>query len=1032
MAKKRMKTPIFMTLWIALTVVLLALGIAVNLIATTFSDVFTSLFSWERGKSESVPIEGTENWDTNYYSYKAKSLEEATANANKLVERICNEGFVLLKNNDRSDTAGKKVLPLDPASEHVAMYGRASVDPILGGSGSGNAGSAKVIIKPYDALTASDFTVNQDVYNFFNSNYTKYDKCSISMDNYDGSTFFIGEIPTSAYTGFTPVSTETAIVFIGRGGGEGWDLSTNLKQAAQTSASKEKITKNANTAAEVANYTDDQHQLELSKEEKDMIKYAKENYANTVVVINSSHAMELGPIADDSSEYSADAILWIGSTGAEGCRSLGNILSGDVNPSGRLADIYAADFTADPSFKNEGIFEYTGIGENDIAAGNANQKRAFAMQYEEGIYVGYKYYETADTEAKNGNYDGFDYDSAVVYPFGYGLSYSDFTQTITSSDTSGDSVSVTVSVTNNSETTGKEVIQLYYTPPYTSGGIEKASVNLIAVDKVEVPAHETVTRTLTFAKEDLASYDYKRTKTENGGYVLEKGTYEISIRTDSHTLADGELNKISFTVNNDIIYEGNNKRSSDEIAAENRFDDVSTMMKDTVQSGYALNFSRADFAETFPTTPTSADLDAANITVLAQQNGGTTVKAGLAEFSAATDPTLGNVSTSKIYSATAPEMNGNNGTKFSDLRGKDYDDTAWEQLLANIKDTEYVSGTFNASAYNTAKLDSIAKPRTNDPDGPAGITSLFGSTGCCAYMSEVVLACTFNTELAERMGDAVAEEAYYYQKSADSSSGGTNGWYAPAMNIHRSPFAGRNFEYYSEDPNLSGFMGAAVVRGAAAKGVNCYIKHFALNDSEIYRTTNLCVWANEQTIRELYLKPFEMTIKNSEIEIKYIADKNGTMATKTIKGANGIMSSFNRIGTTWAGGNYALMTEVLRNEWGFDGVAISDFNLYGYTDADQGMRAGTDLQLAFGIEFEDSTSATALTAMRKSLHNVCYATVHTNIMQGVAPGATFIYYLAGWQKGFIVLAVFLYVFAALCVAWITVRTVLVKKAKAAA
>ncbi len=1029
MAKKRMKTPIFMALWIAFAVILLALGIAFNLMATTFSNIFTSLFSWERGKSEAIPTEGTEDWDTNYYSYKAKSLDDATSNANKLVEEICDEGFVLLKNNKKD---GNNVLPLDPETDKVAMFGRASVDPILGGSGSGNAGSAKVIVKPYDALTESDFNVNQDVYTFFNNNYTKYDKCAIAMDNYDGSTFFIGEIPTSAYTGFTPVSTETAIVFIGRGGGEGWDLSTNLKQAAQTSASKEKISKNTNTAAEVANYTDDQHQLELSKEEKDMIKYAKENYANTVVVINSSHAMELGPIADDSSEYSADAILWIGSTGAEGCRSLGNILSGNVNPSGRLSDIYAADFTADPTFKNEGIYEYSGIGENDIAAGNAGLKKAFAMQYEEGIYVGYKYYETAYAEALKGNYSGFDYDSAVVYPFGYGLSYSDFTQSIVSSDTSGDKVSVTVSVKNNSELAGKEVVQLYYTPPYTSGGIEKADVNLIAIGKVEVGANATEEITLTFNKEDLASYDYKKTKTENGGYVLEKGSYEITLRTDSHTLATGATKKISFTVNEDIIYDENNKRESDEVAAVNRFDNVSTMMKDTAQSGYARNFSRANFAETFPTTPTSADLDAVNIKVLAQQNGGTTVKAGLAEFKSATDPTLGNVSTSKIYAATAPEMNGTNGTKFSDLRGKDYEDTAWEQLLANIKDSEYVSATFNASAYNTAKIDSIAKPRTNDPDGPAGITSLFGSTGCCAYMSEVVLACTFNTELAERMGDAVAEEAYYYQKSADSSSGGTNGWYAPAMNIHRSPFAGRNFEYYSEDPNLSGFMGAAVVRGAAAKGVNCYIKHFALNDSEIYRTTNLCVWANEQTIRELYLRPFEMTIKNSEIEIKYIADKNGTMATKTIKGANGIMSSFNRIGTTWAGGSYALMTEVLRNEWGFDGLAISDFNLYGYTDADQGLRAGTDIQLAFGIQFEDEKSATAQNAMYKALHNMCYATVHTNIMQGVAPGATFKYYLAGWQKGLIALSIILYLATAGCVAWIIIRTIRVKKEKAAA
>lgn len=1022
--KKRLKTPAFLAIWISVAVVLLALGIAFNLMATTFSSVFTSLFNWERGQSESVPLEGTEDWDADYYSIEAKSLAEATANANKTVEEISNEGFVLLKNNG--------ALPLSTSDDTIAMYGRASVDPILGGSGSGNTSGASTIVRPYDALTTEGFTVREDVYNFFNENYSDYQKGAITMDNYDASTFFIGEVPTSAYSGFSPVREDAAVVFIGRGGGEGWDLSTDLNAAAQTSASKSAISSNANVAAEVANYEEGQHQLELCKEERDMIDYAKANYDRVIVVINSSHAMELGDLEGDDG---VDAMLWVGSTGAEGYRAMGNIFSGAVNPSGRLVDTYAADFTADPTFPNEGIFQYTGIEDGYVAKGTSTTN-AYMMQYEEGIYVGYKYYETAYAEAQEGDYAGFDYDEAVVYPFGYGKSYSTFDQNITDYSVSGDTVTVTVKVDNTDGPDGKEVVQLYYTPPYTEGGIEKSAVNLIAFDKVEVKAGASEEVTLTFAIEDMASYDYKKTMTENGGYVLEAGDYEISLRSDAHTYFGGTKEEQSgetgnfFTVDlGEEIYEGNNKRESDAEAAVNRFDDVSSMMKDEAESGYARNFSREDFAGTFPTAPTAADLDAKNIELSAQQNGGETVYEGLAKFDPATDPTIGNVETSKIYSSETPVMGANNGVKFSDMRAIDYDDPAWEQLLDNITKDEYVSGTFNAAAYNTAAIESIGKPRTNDPDGPAGITSLFGSTGCCAYMSEVVLASTWNTELGEKMGDSVAEEAYYYQKSETSDVGGTSGWYGPAMNIHRSPFGGRNFEYYSEDGLLGGYMGAAVIRGASAKGVYSYLKHYALNDSEIWRTNNLCVWANEQAIRELYLKPFELTIKNSEIEIKYIADTEGTIGTKTIRGAMALMSSFNRLGTTWAGGHYGLMTEVPRGEWGFDGVVVSDFNLYEYTNADQGLRAGTDMQLAFGKDFADTESATALNAMRKAIHNMCYTTVNSNVMQGVVPGATFIYHFAGWQIGLIVLAVALYVLAAAAVAWIVVRMLFVSKSK---
>lgn len=1003
---RKMKTSVFLAIFIPVTVIVLALGIAVNLMATTFSSVFISLYSWESPTAEAVRAEGTEDWDADYYSYKTKNSDEAYANANNVVEDICDEGFVLLKNNG--------ALPLDTGGDKIAMLGRAGADPILGGSGSGNTSNAKTIVNPYDSLKAAGFTVDDGAYNFFADNYADYEKTVITMDNYDQSQFFIGEIPTSKYT-FSADSEATALVFIGRGGGEGWDLSTDLKRDAQTAAAKSKIQSNANAAAEVANYEDGQHQLELSKEEEDMVKYATENYAKTVVVINSSHAMELGRLEDNAG---VDAVLWVGSPGAEGYRSLGGILSGAVNPSGRTADIYAADFTADPSFPNVGMFEYTGLSEGDVAEGTLKQSdKAWTMQYEEGIYVGYKYYETAHAEALKGNYSGFDYDSAVVYPFGYGLSYTTFEQSMALTE-NGDRIDVEVTVKNTGDRDGKCAVQLYYTPPYASGGIEKAEVNLIAVGKVDVPKGGSKSITLSFDKEDMASYDYKKTKTENGGYVLEKGDYVISLRSDSHTVIASD----TVTVGSDVVYEGGNKRGSDEIAAVNRFDDVSTMMRDTKTEGYALNFSRADFAGTFPTAPDAATLNS-SLEIARQQNGGTTIKAGLAEFDEKTDPTLGNVEGSKVYASSKPTTGEANGVQLIDLRGKDYDDPAWETLLDQVTDAEYVSATFNKSAYNTAAIESINKPSTNDPDGPAGISSLFGKTGCCAYMSEVILASTFNPSLAFAMGEALGEEAYWYGKNADSDMGGTSGWYAPGANIHRSPFGGRNFEYYSEDPVLSGKMATETYKGCMSKGVYPYIKHFALNDSEIYRTNNICIWANEQAIRELYLKPFETAIKEAEVTLKYIADDKGTVAEKTI-GATAIMSSFNRLGTTWAGGHYGLMTEVLRGEWGFEGVALSDFNLYEYTDVDQAVRAGTNLNLNLvGIPFADEKSDTAVSVMREAIHAMSYAVVNSNRMQGVTPGSTFIYHLAGWQTGFIALAICLYVAAAALTVWIIVRTV---------
>ena len=643
----------------------------------------------------------------------------------------------------------------------------------------------------------------------------------------------------------------------------------------------------------------------------------------------------------------------------------------------------------------------------DVAKGDNSIAAAFTTQYEEGIYLGYRYYETAAEE-------GFiDYDEAVVYPFGYGLSYTEFEQTAKWSR-SGDVVTATVTVKNTGSEAGKEVVQMYYTAPYTEGGIEKSSVVLGAFAKTPlIEPGKTAEVTLSLDINDMASYDYKGVKIGGGGYVLEAGDYTLSLRADSHTVLPGEDKTYTVEVGRDVFYNEVTTVADGEILFEkqpavNRFNDVSAIFKDEPTAGYALPMSRADFAGTFPTAPTEADLRAKNITLTYEKDGETvteTVADQLKIFDASTDLI--------DEDAEMPTTGAQNGLVLSDMRGVGYGEAIWDDFLDQLTEEDYsaknAKQALASNAYNTPEVASLGKGRTQDFDGPQGFSSLWGSTGCCAYCSEVVIASTWNVELARKMGDAIGEE---------SIVNGYNGWYGPALNIHRSPFSGRNFEYYSEDAYLSGVICAAVVEGAADKGCYAYIKHFALNDTEVKRTTNQCTWATEQTIREIYLKPFQYVVENTSTEMKYISDDQGTVSTVTMPGLKAIMSSFNRIGGTWAGGSYALMNEVLRGEWAFRGVAISDFNLYDYMPADEGLRAGTDMQLSFGKDFADTESATARQAMRTAYKNMCYTVVNSNFMQGVAPGAIVEYGPAWWQVTIIVVDVVVGLLAVALVVWI--------------
>lgn len=1011
--KKRMSNRIFIALWAPFLALSLGVAIALEVVAPgykTFLDTYAGRISPFLGKGDMVKNykKGTENWNKDYYvqsfpsGSKGNGSKEAMENAERLVEEIASEGMVLLKNKDNA-------LPLEKNSK-IALLGRGSADPIYGGSGSGNVDTSRCLT-PFQALKNAGFQIDEDVYRYFSNQAKFYPRQNIKMDDYQASTFFIGEINPKYYQkDFAGSKNTTAVVFISRGGGEGLDLSTNLKKDATNRASKNLMNGKGEISLhakeEINNYKDNQHELELSKEEQDMLSFAKKNYAKTIVILNFSTTMEIHSLKDDPE---IDGIIWAGSPGSTGFNALGKILNGSVNPSGKTPDLYAASFADDPSFQNfarNGEHQYKDVDDIDKGIG----KEAHFVQYEEGIYLGYRYYETRYGK------DEEEYQKRVTYPFGYGLSYTAFEKTLVSSKVDEENVELIVKVTNVGSRVGKEVVQAYCSTPYINGGIEKASTVLVGFEKTKLlNPLESEEVTIKIKKEDLASYDYND-KNNNGfkGYELEKGRYEIEIKEDSHTVSlakDSKLLSISFDIEKTKTLR---RRNSDAKDVYNQFDDVSDIFKTAKVDGYGYLMSRSDFDGSFPTSPTEKDTISGSILV-----DGKSVKERLKPYQIEND-----------NNDVAPKMNEKGDLSLIDVRGLDYDHPKYDKLLNQLTEADYRSASdyLVAGAYNTPAMPKIHKPYTEDHDGPQGFTSLFSKyENFAAYMSEPLLAATFSKKLAKEMGKTVGEEALAANPSF-------SGWYGPGMNTHRSPFSGRNFEYYSEDGFLAGKIAANVVSGALDKGLYTYIKHFALNDQETFRVNSLCTWADEQTIREIYLKPFEIVVKEAKAEIDYIVDDNGNHAKKPMNASTAVMSSFNRIGCTWAGGRKTLMTNVLRDEWGFRGFAISDFNLFDYMNPDQAIRAGTDMQLTwlkkvgmpFGKEgsgLSDTTSATALLALRAAFHNVFYTIANSNAMQGVVKGTIISYKPSGWRIILSLLNGALITFSIAGGAWILYRTV---------
>ena len=809
-----------------------------------------------------------------------------------LATEISDEGMVLLKNKNN-------VLPL-AAGTKLNLLGYSAWNPFYSGSGSGSV-SASDSISIEKSLIDAGFEINPDLASA-QSMWPEKPEDTNPYGYNDGDLFF-GDVDISKYSGSISFESQAnysnvGIVVIGRAGGEGYDL----------------------TALDNADY------LQLTDNEKNLLSNAKASFDKVIVVLNMANAMAL----DELSQFDVDAIVWAGLPGPYGFESLGNILNGSVNPSGSLPDTWVYDNDSNPANEN--------FGDNLASNGSSHY-----VDYVEGIYVGYKWYETAYAEnavitnTKTGEvFDFNDYESIVAYPFGYGLSYTTFTQEIVKASSEIDphgQLEFEVKVTNSGKVAGKDAVQLYLSAPYTDydkqHNVEKAAVSLCGFGKTdEIAPGESQTLTITVVVEDIASYDssYKNADGTVGAYMLDGGEYEFILGDNSHVAYDSVIANLE----SDYFYTQDNKRSSDDVQASNQFDDAARGEYLSRQNGFE-NYATAMASVTDELTSTIweddwnslyADLD----------------KAVTKEY-------VEGVDYAKDGDLT-----------LADLAGAPYEDEKWDELISQLTIQE-LEDLVAIATYQTPAVNSIDKGATSDSDGPLGISSMFNSDlNSVAYPCIPILSATFNKAFATKMGELVSDQAH---------NKGLTGWYAPAMDTHRSAYSGRNFEYYSEDAYLGAAMGSACVAGARDRGMIVYIKHFALNDQDTNRGGALHTYSNEQAIREIYLKPFEASVK--------------------LGGANAIMTSMNYVGNIFAGGNINLMEDVLRGEWGFRGKSLTDMDEAGEgVKVDACLRAGTDCWLSiYGITFDEDVTNADIFYLQRAAKNILYAEANSKTYEAV-------------------------------------------------
>lgn len=865
-----------------------------------------------------------------YPAQKAASKAEAFANAQEVNLKLAEEGFVLLKNENAA-------LPMNKGAR-ISVFSKNSVNLSYGGSGSGgfDTSNSKNL---YESLNDAGFVTNPTLKNFYESSQSGPVRTANSsdLDNGDNQKIATAETPQSKYTDAVKNSyadySDAALVVITRIGGEGFDL-PRYQGDSEGAVSA------------------DSHYLELDQNEIDLLTAVTDGtFKRVVVVFNTPSSFEATFLKD--SAYAAfadkiDAAVWIGFTGSNGITALGEILNGDVNPSGRLVDTWAADFTKNPSFVN------FGTGCLPDTTDKYDGGMYYSVDYEEGIYVGYRYYETrGETDGENW------YNANVVYPFGYGLSYTTFDWTVGDASASeielGTTITVPVTVKNTGSVAGKEVVQLYASAPYTLGGIEKAHKVLVGFAKTKLlQPGESETVTVSFAPYSAASYDY-RDANSNGfsGYELEAGEYTLYVSRNAHESEKA----IALNLAADVQI-GTDPTTDSEVV--NRYTDS----EDFLDSDWQLDamLSRADWEGTWPTPQTAqqhAGTDRLYEEIRSEEHNNPT------DFDSEEYPWFGEEPTLTLRDLLpSAEAEGYEPVV-------SYDDERWEELMMGCDEEEMIA-LINNGAYHTLAMENVGLPATIHGDGPSGFTCFMSKeqvNGTCQYVSEPVMASTWNINLMNELGEAIGEEGTIGDKATGQPYSSI---YAPGVNIHRSPFGGRCSEYFSEDPFISGMMGAAEVQGIQSRGVLPTVKHFVANEQETHRSIGGDLsWLSEQALREIYLKPFEYTVKLGE--------------------TRGIMTSFNRIGTRWTGGDYRLLTEILRNEWGFNGLVICDFNtIPQYMIPRMMFYAGGSLDLAtqqsaMWTDCDTSDAGDAIVLMR-AVKDVMYALVNSNAMNAEVIG----------------------------------------------
>ena len=817
--------------------------------------------------------------------------DETNEEAAEVAEEIMEDGIVLLKN--------ESLLPLNETKK-LNIFGWESINPAYGGAGSGGINDLYEIVSLNQGLENAGFSINQELVDFYNNYGADNPEMSIQKQSWT-----LPEPPVDTYSDELIKSakeySDVAVVVLSRKAGEGHnDIPMDVRKAAYD-----------NNSDEYDDFPEGEHYLQLSQTERDMVDMVCSNFDNVIVVYNGANQFELG-FADEYPQIKS--VVWCPGTGNVGFNALGKVFSGEVNPSGKTPDTFIYDMTTAPWWNNAEKTEYTNLADLAVEGMNAGTAQVYApafTNYVEGIYVGYKYYETAAQEG------AIDYDKTVQYPFGYGLSYTEFEQKMGELKEKDGQISVDVEVTNTGDVAGKDVVEVYYEPPYTNGGIEKSSANLIEFAKTDLlQPGESQTVTVTFSIEDMASYDENHAK----AYVLEKGDYAISINSDSHTVLDQK----TYTADKDVVYKGENKRASDDTAATNVFEDAKGDVTYLSRADHFANYEEATAA------PASAELG---------------------------EPYVSEYHLNSNFDKTTylndedvmPTTGADNGLTLADMRDADYDDPRWEKLLDQLTVDE-MANMIAMAGYQTAAMDSVGKVATLDFDGPAAINNNFTGVGSIGFPIEVVVASTWNKELAQAWGECMGKI---------SQEMGAEGWYAPGMNTHRTAFGARNYEYFSEDGVLAGNMGAKAVEGARKYGVYSYIKHFALYEGNAKMVS---VWSNEQAIREIYLKPFEISVKQG--------------------GANAVMVSWSFLGDKWTGESSNLMNTVLRDEWGFRGMALTDFfrnNGHGFMNADAALANGVDAMLSTFNGEENNVAnpehPTAVLQMRNACKNVMYTVV---------------------------------------------------------